>query len=244
LQRMVYKVKIVKSLNQNTPDWHAWRSRGLGASEAPIIMGDSPWNTPFQLWLEKTGQMKREEPNGFAAAAMQRGVRMEPEARAWYEQNQAVLMQPLSAEHDVHSYIRASLDGANTAIKVGIEIKCPGKLGHEKTKASKELPSHYKAQVQQQLMVTGFDRIDFVSYDGQDNVIIPVYPDIPYQAVLYSKLAKFWECVEFQISPEILERDNWIVLARHQKAVDSLNQSAKMIEMLFNVKKTNKKEKR
>lgn len=45
------------NLLQNTQEWEKFRLQKIGASDAPIIMGVSPWKTPFQLWLEKTGQI-------------------------------------------------------------------------------------------------------------------------------------------------------------------------------------------
>jgi len=30
----------------------------IGGSDAPIILGLSPWKSPYQLWLEKIGQDK------------------------------------------------------------------------------------------------------------------------------------------------------------------------------------------
>ncbi len=40
----------------NTPEWLAWRRRGLGASDVPAILGLSKYKSPFQLWLEKRGE--------------------------------------------------------------------------------------------------------------------------------------------------------------------------------------------
>ena len=40
---------------QNTEEWRNWRSKKLGASDAPAVMGKSEWTTAYQLWEEKTG---------------------------------------------------------------------------------------------------------------------------------------------------------------------------------------------
>ncbi len=45
---------MTSQLIQNTPEWHAFRRKRIGASDAPVIMGISPWKTPYQLWIEKT----------------------------------------------------------------------------------------------------------------------------------------------------------------------------------------------
>ncbi len=45
-------MKVI-DLSQRTPAWHQWRIAGVTASEAPIIMGRSPYKTPWRLWAEK-----------------------------------------------------------------------------------------------------------------------------------------------------------------------------------------------
>ncbi len=64
------------SLEQGTPEWHEYRSMHIGASDAPIIMGVSPWRNVKQLYNEKMGLH-----NTRSTPAMQRGVEMEPQAR-------------------------------------------------------------------------------------------------------------------------------------------------------------------
>jgi predicted phage-related endonuclease len=45
----------VINVSQRSPEWRLWRSQGVSASEAAIIMGRSPHKTPWRLWAEKTG---------------------------------------------------------------------------------------------------------------------------------------------------------------------------------------------
>jgi predicted phage-related endonuclease len=47
--------KIIK-LAQGSPDWLAYRLSMRNASETAAVMGVSPWTTPHQLWLLKTGR--------------------------------------------------------------------------------------------------------------------------------------------------------------------------------------------
>ena len=46
-------MKLV-SVEQGSKEWLALRNNKIGASDAPIIMGESSWTTPFQLWQIKT----------------------------------------------------------------------------------------------------------------------------------------------------------------------------------------------
>lgn len=53
-------MQLAQQLAHLTPgsvEWLTLRRQGLGASEVPAILGLDPYKTPFQLWLEKTGQL-------------------------------------------------------------------------------------------------------------------------------------------------------------------------------------------
>lgn len=55
------------------------RRKFLGGSDAAAVLGVSPWKTPVQLWLEKTGrdaELEREDPD--ATRRKKRGVILEP----------------------------------------------------------------------------------------------------------------------------------------------------------------------
>lgn len=38
-------------------EWHSIRRQGIGGSDAGAIMGFSPWRTPVDVWMEKTGRV-------------------------------------------------------------------------------------------------------------------------------------------------------------------------------------------
>ena len=46
----------IVQLTQGSPEWLEYRRSRRNASETAAVMGLSPWNTPYQLWLEKTGR--------------------------------------------------------------------------------------------------------------------------------------------------------------------------------------------
>ena len=41
--------------------WLEARNKGIGGSEAAVIVGMNRWKSPFQLWLEKTGEVEPED---------------------------------------------------------------------------------------------------------------------------------------------------------------------------------------
>jgi len=97
----------IERLHQNTAEWHRWRQQGLGASDAPVIMGEAAFKTPRMLWSIKTGRLQ-EAAVGLAA---RRGHELERLARRVYERQTGTQMEPLCLVHDEREWMRASLDG-------------------------------------------------------------------------------------------------------------------------------------
>lgn len=54
------------------------RSKFLGGSDVAAVMGLSPWSTPVELWMQKTGRMPREEPDAARQRMFDRGHKLEP----------------------------------------------------------------------------------------------------------------------------------------------------------------------
>jgi len=85
-------------------EWLAWRRGLITASEMPIIMGVSPYLTPFELWEQKLGLKTHEQSN----MAINKGKFWEPKVRAVYEFDTGMEFPPLNVE----AYpFGASLDG-------------------------------------------------------------------------------------------------------------------------------------
>jgi putative phage-type endonuclease len=96
-------MSAILKLDQGSTAWFNYRLTMRNASESAAVMGISPWITPYQLWLIKTGRLVQE-----ANVAMQRGTELEPTARAAYESKTGNVMQPLVLQDGDYS---ASLDG-------------------------------------------------------------------------------------------------------------------------------------
>lgn len=174
----------------------------MGSSDAPVIVGASPWKTPLQLFEEKIG-VRQEPPSNWA---MQRGLEMEAQARAAYELLTDIEMPPALAEHPKHTFMRASLDGWNQEKGRILEIKCPGEKDHA-TAMQGKVPQKYVYQLVHQMMVTGSQLVDYFSFDGKRGVIVKVEWDKNVQEFLAEAEIKFWEHVQSGTPPEATERD-------------------------------------
>lgn len=190
-------------------EWHSWRGKGLGASDSPIIMGVSPWSTPIKLWEEKTKRVKR----NFSNFATNRGNRLEPKARAAYELETGLESPVRLVQHPVYDYIRATLDGYSPGVI--LEIKCPGKVDHAKALEGK-VPDKYYPQLQHQLLACQeAERVDYYSFNGECGVVIQVFRDPKYQAILLEALQAFWACV-INDTPPVGEIEKNIERIRNQ----------------------------
>jgi putative phage-type endonuclease len=119
---------------------------------------------------------------------------LEPKARAAYVHQTGVQVNTACVEHDVHSWMKASLDGISADGSLVLEIKCPGHADHA-VALSGRVPDKYLPQLQHLLAVTGALRCDYWSFDGSRGVLIEVWPDPGYFELLFRREAAFWKCV-------------------------------------------------
>jgi len=194
------------NLNQNSREWLEWRKGGIGASDAPIIMGRSPWKTPYKLWVEKTTGRSDFKGN----KATERGHDLEELARECAEKDMQTMFLPKCYQHDEYPWMRASLDGINMEGEI-LEIKCPftphsPKSDHQ-TALNGKIPEKYFFQLQHQLEVSGAKKGFFYSFDGEQGVAIPFERDEEFIADMLEKEKSFWECVQSLTPPKMTEKD-------------------------------------
>jgi putative phage-type endonuclease len=178
----------IERLKQNTPEWHRWRLQGIGASDAPVVMGDAPFRTRRFLWSVKTG-LARESTVGPAA---RRGRALEYAARIAYERHTGIQMEPLCLVHDGLEWMRASLDGLSFDGSIALEIKCPWGNRDQAALSAGRIPAHYYAQVQHQLEVSGAGELHYWSFDGSGGTLVKVHHDREYIAKLLETETAFW----------------------------------------------------
>ncbi|MGH8387664.1 MAG: YqaJ viral recombinase family protein [Pseudomonas sp.] len=154
----------VHNVQQGTPEWHALRSSYFTASEAPAMMGASKFQTRTELLaMKKTGIVPDVTPQ--QQAAFDRGHASEEMARPLVEEMIGEELYPIVG---TSGNLLASMDGATMLGDVLFEHK----LWNEKVVAqirAGELEPHYYWQLEQQLLVSGAERVIFVCSDGTKN---------------------------------------------------------------------------
>ena len=180
----------IVALKQGTAEWLAWRRDGIGASDAPAIMGENPWKDPEQVLAEKLSLSVDSY-----SRAMERGSALEPEARRQYEQTFGIRMKPECLQSNAYDWLRASVDGLSQEAQRVVEIKC-GSSVYRHTAASGEPPGYYYGQLQHILAVTGYRSIDFWCYlPSRPGVHVCVPRSDDYIQRLIETEHAFWERV-------------------------------------------------
>ena len=193
----------IERLHQNTPQWHRWRMQGIGASDAPVIMGETAFKTPLTLWSIKTGRMQE----GSAGPAARRGRELERFARHAYERQTGIQVEPLCLVHEEFEWMRASLDGLSFDGSTLVEIKCPLSLRDRASAQEGRIPSHYHAQLQHQLEVSRAEQAHYWSFHGTDGILIEIRPDKEYAKRLVEAEAAFWQLVKENRWPELANEE-------------------------------------
>lgn len=185
-----------------TPEWLEFRKNKIGASDAPVIMGVSPWKTPYRLWEEKLSLVSGPSPSG----AMERGNVLETVAREHFEKMTGIVVIPVVRLHAELSWMMASLDGLDASEQVMVEIKCPGKEDHRLAEEGK-IPEKYIPQLQHQLAVTGLKEGYYFSFDGTKGTLVEMKRDEGYIESLIEREQRFWDCLQNLEPPSMGEKD-------------------------------------
>lgn len=211
------------TVSQNTPEWAEFRRRKIGASDAPIIMGVSPYKTKRQLWDEKLGLKESPAPH----AGMKRGHELEKRARQAMEQLTGLIVEPKVVQHSAIDWAIASLDGVSLDGKIFIEIKCLSREKHEMALRG-EIPSEYYPQLQHQWWcMPDAKEAFYVSYhpdypDENRCKLIFVEKNEKYIEDLHSVERDFWNSLETLTPPP----DDYV----EQESLEWINVSASYLE--------------
>lgn len=124
----------------------------IGGSDAPVIMGLSPWKTPYQLWLEKTGQAP--EPDLSEIERVMFGIALEPVVATEFSRRTGMKVRRVNKrqQHKDKPHFVAQID---RRIVGGGILECKTTDGARKSDWDDGVPDHYLVQVQHQLLVTG-----------------------------------------------------------------------------------------
>lgn len=191
----------IVNVKQGSPEWVTLRKDKIGASDAPVILGVSPWTTPFQLMEEKLGLSVREE-----SSSMRYGKEKEEEARQAFESMTGLIMFNPTVVSKKRPWQMASYDGMTLEQDAFVEIKNAGHTDHSIALSGK-VPDHYMPQIQQQIELAELDMGFYFSYNNGEGKIVEVKRDQSFIDRINEEEEKFWNMWQLGKMPELTERD-------------------------------------
>ena len=191
-------------------EWLAAREEGIGASEVAAVVGLSPWDSPFSLYLKKTHQVPRTEEN----QAMHLGHLLEPVVATLWEEATGGRTIKASAADIIYQdpekpWRRVTPDRIAYRIspwsgkkeKTLVEIKTTT-VGFD----ADTIPDNYLAQCQYQMLVTGIHNCDLAWLtSGRYFDYARIEYDEAFAEWLGGEVDKFYnECVIGGREPELM----------------------------------------
>jgi putative phage-type endonuclease len=142
-------------------EWLAARRTGIGGSDAAAVMGENPYRSAYEVWLDKTGRAEPDAMND----AMQRGNWLEPHLAAWFTEQTGIALRRAGLRRSkLHPWQLGSVD-RDTADGGILEVKTSG--GHTanaKVWQAGGVPTDAWWQGQHYLSVTGRSHVWYVAY--------------------------------------------------------------------------------
>jgi putative phage-type endonuclease len=151
------KSVTIHHVEQGSLEWHELRSKHITASEAPIIMGASPYMSRKKLLAIKKG----DETEVFRKSEiMEAGHRAESDARQIAEELIGDILFPLVVTRNLDGMpLLASMDGITEDLRIGWEHKLFNKKHAEHVMFHNEPPEMHYWQLEHQMLVTGAEEI-------------------------------------------------------------------------------------
>lgn len=133
--------------------WLEARALGIGGSDAAVIMGMNQYKSPYQLWLEKTGQV--EPPDLSGNQYVYWGTRNESNIADWFQEETGKKVKRLGTlRSKEYPFMLANVDRTVVGENAGLEIKTAGVSQYRKWKDD-EIPDAYYCQCLHYMAVTG-----------------------------------------------------------------------------------------
>lgn len=176
------------------------RRAGIGGSDAPAIIGVSPWRSPLDVYLDKIGEAEEVEES----PAMRWGTALEPLVRqAYADATGETVRVPALLVHPRHPWMIGHLDGLTDSGRV-LECKTARTAEGWGEPGTDEIPDAYLIQVQHYLTVTALSVADVaVLIGGSDFRLYEIPADGELQSALMDQEAAFWrEHVEAGLAPD------------------------------------------
>lgn len=208
-------------VEERTPAWYETRRQGVTASEIPVILGLSPWSSPFNLYWEKLGEIDPQADTetlawgrDLEAAILGRFARQHPELGVtrgglFHHADDPRRM----ATPDALAHPRRRPADNPTVRRLGTYRSRPSAVVQVKTAAdphewgeegTDQIPAHYLAQVRWEMHVMGVRAAHVpVLFSGRTYREYVVHQDDNDVALMVKAAGEFLDRIEAGDPPDI-----------------------------------------
>lgn len=171
------------------------RKKGLGGTDCATVMGLSPYRTPYELWLIKTG--RKEEETILNEDRLRLRHAHEDTIANEYEVQKSVKLRRVNQTvfHKLLPFMLCNLDRVITGQRKIVECKTSTAWLRQDwgVSGSDEAPMHYILQVQHQLACSEYDDADIAALiDIDDYRIYPTPRNDKIIAKIEEACERFW----------------------------------------------------
>lgn len=227
-----------------TEQQRAERNLGIGGSDMPIIMGLSSYKTPYQLYLEKIGELTKPDE---MTELQYWGHQLEEVIRNEFaKRNNVVVETPDTLVHPFHTFLRANIDGFIPSLNAVLEVKCSSGFMSNNwgEDGSDVIPLQYLVQVAHYCAVTNADCAYIaVLIGGNDYREFKYVRDMAIENKVIEEARKFWKCVQDRTPPEPINQiDLRLMYPKHdpEKTItiepDVAEQLTTLVDTRFKIK--------
>lgn len=197
--------KLILSVHDAEKDHDKWlrtRDMGIGGSDAAVIMGLNPYKSPYQLWMEKTGQAAPPDLSGNPYIYW--GTKNEANIADWFQEETGKKVRKLGTlQNRTYPFMLANVDRQVLGENAGLEIKTAG-VRHYKEWKGDEIPDAYYCQCLHYMAVTGSDYWYIaVLLGGNESMWKRIDRNEEDVQTLISKEREFWSLVQTHTAPPI-----------------------------------------
>jgi len=172
---MTLEERIIRDIHQGSPEWMALRIGRIGGSRVADILTEGRSGAESLVRRKYKNEIIREKLTGlklntFKTPAMQRGIDLEPLARAWYEVKHNVFVDQVAiVKHPTIKDAQCSPDGIVFSKNHLIEIKVPNPENHldNYLTGGKQLEQYYDQAMWQLACMPEMEFCDIVSFDPE-----------------------------------------------------------------------------
>lgn len=189
---------------KDNSEWLAIRNNGIGGSDIGSIMGVNSYKTPFEVWAEKTGQVKPKDLTEQIPIMI--GNELEEMVARLFEKETGFKVRKDNKTyfHKKHSFLLANIDRQIIGQKAILECKTTS-VYNRKQWIDDEIPASYLLQVQHYLDVLDYE-IGYIAVliGNTEFIYKKIERDDDLIKLIHERVVPFWKDNVLQnIAPEI-----------------------------------------